>query len=149
MKKGIRFLAVFVLGLLLACCMEGKSVSAGSSFQVPAGKYTSLEELSHKRLGIITGSSFDQDIAARFPEAETVYYNNMSDLLTALKGDKIDAFAIDEPVATYIMVDNDDVTYIKDYLDTFEYAYTFPKTASGTKTENCPTGFSFISKMIL
>ena len=63
--------------------------------------------------------------------------------------DKIDAFAIDEPVATYIMVDNDDVTYIKDYLDTFEYAYTFPKTASGTKTENCPTGFSFISKMIL
>ncbi len=133
MKKEIRFLIVFVLGLLLAWGMGVKSVSAGSPSRVPAGKYTSLEELSHKRLGIITGSSFDQDIAARFPEAEAVYFNNMSDLLTALKGDKIDAFAVDEPVATYIMVDNDDVTYIQDYLDTFEYAYTFPRTESGRK----------------
>ena len=57
----------------------------------------------------------------------------MSDLLTALKGDKIDAFAIDEPVATYVMTDNDEVTYIQDYLDTFEYAYTFPRTESGRK----------------
>ena len=59
MKKEIRFLIVFVLGLLLAWGMGVKSVSAGSPSRVPAGKYTSLEELSHKRLGIITGSSFD------------------------------------------------------------------------------------------
>ena len=92
-----------------------------------------LNELDGQRIGIPSGSSFDQLIEDRFPQAELMYFGNQSDLLAALSAGKIDAFPSDEPVIRYIMTQRSDVTYIPEYLDTFDFAYCFAKTEDGQR----------------
>ena len=86
-----------------------------------------------KRIGIPSGTSFDLIVEKRFPEADLLYFNNQSDLLTALAANKIDAFPSDEPVIRYIMNQRTDITYIPDYLEKFEFAYCFAKTEEGQR----------------
>ena len=92
---------------------------------------TSLDQLSGRRIGIPSGTSFDLIVSKRLPKARLFYYNNQTDLLAALSANKIDAFPSDEPVIRYIMKQRPDIDYIPEYLDTFEFAYCFPKTDEG------------------
>ena len=91
----------------------------------------SLSDMNGKRIGIPNGTNFDQIVVNALPDARLSYYNNQSDLLEALASDKIDAFPSDEPVIRYIMGENSRVSYIPEYLDTFEFAYCFAKTERG------------------
>ena len=95
------------------------------------GRFGALTELQDRRIGIPSGTSFDLIVKDRLPGAELFYFNNQTDLLAALASDKIDAFPSDEPVIRYIMAQHPDITYIPEYLDTFEFAYCFPKTEEG------------------
>ena len=97
------------------------------------GTGITLSELDGQRIGIPSGSSFDQLIEDRFPQAELMYFGNQSDLLAALSAGKIDAFPSDEPVIRYIMTQRSDVAYIPEYLDTFDFAYCFAKTEDGQR----------------
>lgn len=107
--------------------------SGQDSFVPPAGRFSSVEELKDKRIGVVTGSCFDAVATEQFPDAQLLYFNNMSDLLTALKSGKIDAYLYDEPVVIYIMGEDDGITYIPETLVSYDYAYAFPKTGSGSK----------------
>ena len=98
--------------------------------------YTSLAQLSDRRIGIPSGTSFDLTVKNALPEAELFYFNNQTDLLMALTTNKIDAFPSDEPVIRYIMGQRSDVTYIPEYLENFEFAYCFPNTPEGQKLRN-------------
>ena len=93
----------------------------------------SLADLDGKRIGIPSGSSFDLLVKNRLPNATLHYLNSQSDLLIALADGKIDAFPSDEPAIRYIMNQNQDVTYLSEYLDTFEFAYCFDKTEEGRR----------------
>lgn len=97
------------------------------------GAAITLNELDGQRIGIPSGSSFDQLIEDRFPQAELMYFGNQSDLLAALSAGKIDAFPSDEPVIRYIMTQRSDVAYIPEYLNTFDFAYCFAKTEDGQR----------------
>ena len=98
--------------------------------------FTSLAQLSDRRIGIPSGTSFDLTVKNALPEAELFYFNNQTDLLMALTTNKIDAFPSDEPVIRYIMGQRSDVTYIPEYLENFEFAYCFPNTPEGQKLRN-------------
>ena len=98
--------------------------------------FTSLAQLSERRIGIPSGTSFDLTVKNALPEAELFYFNNQTDLLMALTTNKIDAFPSDEPVIRYIMGQRSDVTYIPEYLENFEFAYCFPNTPEGQKLRN-------------
>ena len=134
-------------GIVLAVPAEDLALSANvlSPDSVSAGTITSLAELSDKRIGIPTGTNFDQIVTNAFPNANLSYYNNQTDLLTALSSNKIDAFPSDEPVIRYIMGLQPNVTYIPDYLDTFEFAYCFAKTREGQHL--CDQFSEFIRKL--
>ncbi|MBQ9008886.1 MAG: transporter substrate-binding domain-containing protein [Clostridia bacterium] len=95
--------------------------------------YSSLKTLNTARIGIPSGTSFDLMVQKALPGAKLSYYNSQSDLLTALDTGKIDAFPTDEPSIRYIMGQNASVTYIPEYLSTFEFAYCFNKTEAGQK----------------
>ena len=56
-------------------------------------------------------------IKENIPDAEISYYNSYTDLLSALKADKIDGFAADEPLVKYMMIEDDSVDYLKDKMD--------------------------------
>ncbi len=126
----------------------GAEISRGvSEEEGPQSRLTgSLSDLNGKRIGIPSGTSFDLIVAKALPDAELSYYNNQSDLLAALSADKIDAFPSDEPAIRYIMGENPSVTYIPEYLDTFDFAYCFAKTERGQQL--CSEFSEFIVNLV-
>ena len=59
----------------------------------------SCRDYNGKRIAVNTGSSFDLIIHNALPEAEIVYINTAADMIAALESGRIDAFAVDEPLA--------------------------------------------------
>ncbi len=94
-----------------------------------------------QRIGVQTGTSFDDMIKNKMPDAEVVYYNAKADLVAALNGDKIDAFAVDEPVAKILMREDDHLTFLHDYLDRFSCGLAFPKSEAGEALRDQFNGF--------
>ena len=115
---------------------KGGTVMAVLKDTEPAGvggSYHTLNDLEHKVLGIPSGTNFDLLVSRRYPNAKLVYYPTQSDLLAALAAGKIDAFPSDEPVIRYIMGERDDITFIPEFLDTYDTAYCFAKDEKGEK----------------
>ena len=98
---------------------------------LPRGEYASLAELDGKRIGVQTGTSFDKAVSELLPNAEIVYLNNKADLVNGLTTHKIDAYTVDEPVIKFQVQESDALTYIPEYMETFDFAYVFPKTDAG------------------
>jgi polar amino acid transport system substrate-binding protein len=86
-----------------------------------------LDDLDGKRIGVQTGTNFEGMVQNRLPNAELFYFSNKADLISALSTNKIDSYVIDEPVIILEMQENDELTYIPEYLDTYDFAYVFPK----------------------
>ncbi len=100
------------------------------------GSFTSIGQLNGHKIGVQTGSSFDEQILAALPKAEIEFYNTKADLVKALTTNKIDGFVVDEPVAKIIINEIDGITYISEYLDSFDFGYVFPKDDEGQKLCN-------------
>ena len=130
MKKAKK-LCLILLGVLLISAQMICASAAEMAGDLPKGEYSTLAELEKSRIGIPTGSNFGDMVAERLPDAQLSWYNNQTDLLIALDTKKIDAFPADEPVMKYIMGENDKLTYVGEYLDTFDFAYGFPKNEKG------------------
>ncbi len=107
--------------------------------------YTSLDQLAKADIGIPTGTNFDQLVSKKMPDAKLHYFNNQQDMMEALMAGNIEAFPSDEPVIRYIMGFRSDLAYIPDYLDTFDFAYCFPRTPEGQKL--CSQFNEFLAKM--
>ena len=129
---GVVALAMTMLFPVVAFAKDS-TVTSEAAADLPAGEYSTLDELSGKRIGIPTGSNFGDMVEERLPDAQTSWYNGQTDLLIALETNKIDAFPADEPVMKYIMGEDDKLTYVPEYLDTFDFAYGFPKNEKGNK----------------
>ena len=99
------------------------------------GTYQYLEELDGKKIGVQTGTSFDKAISDNLPDAEILYFNTKADLINALQSNKIDAYAVDEPVVKTMMQQDDGLTYVPEYLESFDFAYVFPKSDGGKKLQ--------------
>ena len=113
----------------------GVAMAVRKSEDTPASTandaYTSLAQLNGKRIGVQTGQSFDAMIMAKLPNATISYVNSKADLINALMTHKIDSYAVDEPVVKFQVQENDRLTYIPEYLDTFEFGYVFAKNENG------------------
>lgn len=95
------------------------------------GGDTSLSRFEHARIGVQTGTSFDEMVKEKMPDATVAYFNTKADLVAALTGHKIDAFVVDEPVAQILLREYSEVTWLPEYLDTYSFAPVFPKTQKG------------------
>ena len=86
-----------------------------------------------KRFGIKTGSGFEPVVLQTFPNAEYFYFDSVSDEITALQADKIDAFLEDEPVARMIHVEISSIDYIREPIVDDDYHFAFSKSERATK----------------
>ncbi len=123
-------------GVVMAILNPEKAAGSDSDIsdnfdQVPAGKYSSFDELDGKQIGVQTGTNFDDMVLAEMPNANVLYFNNKADMVGALQTGKIDAYVIDEPVIRFEMRQNSDLTYIPEYLDTYDFGYVFVKNEKG------------------
>ncbi len=81
-----------------------------------------------KRIGILTGSSFEEPTLEFFPNSEYLYLDSASDLVMALIQNKIDGFVEDEPVLRTMCLNQPELAYLKDILKKEEYSFCFPKS---------------------
>ena len=98
---------------------EGTETAAVAEQEQAASKEIKISDYAGKKIGIQTGTIFDEMVKDNIPDAEISYYNSYTDLLSALKANIIDGFAGDEPIVKYMMVEDSSVDYIKDYMKEF------------------------------
>ena len=90
-------------------------------------KALTVSDYNGKRIGIMTGSNFEQPTMEYFPDSTYLYYDNISDLILALQQNKIDGFVHDEPVLRLTCAEYPDVGYFKDCLRNDTYCFGFRK----------------------
>lgn len=77
-------------------------------------KLAVLDDISGKRVGVLTGSVFDNFVASRYPKAQICRFDNTSDILLSLKSDKLDAAIIDKITAKLVLKNNADLGLLSD-----------------------------------
>jgi polar amino acid transport system substrate-binding protein len=73
------------------------------------GKFASAADLKTSRLGVLLGSAYDKYATDNFPQAKIMQYNTASDLVLAVKADKVDAAMFDEDPLREILRLNPDI----------------------------------------
>ncbi|MRR17827.1 MAG: transporter substrate-binding domain-containing protein [Deltaproteobacteria bacterium] len=86
-----------------------------------------VAELSGRKVGVLTGSTYDGVLGRHNPRALPEYFNNFSDQTEALKTGKIAGFLVDEPIARDIVNHSTGVTTLKKLLTADGYAFAFAK----------------------
>ena len=92
-----------------------------------------LSELADKRIGVMTGSLYEQFAMERYPNAPLSYFNTQPDMSAALAGNKIDCFFVPELTAREFAAADDTLTYLNEVFVQLNYAYAFPKDSSSVK----------------
>ncbi len=94
----------------------------------PQAEYSSLDEMSGKKIGMVTG--FDTVLKdALTHENEFVYYPTATDTIVALKAGRVDAVCLDEPVARLAIHANSGICIMPQTVAQAEYGIVFPKNS--------------------
>lgn len=100
-----RLLAVGLLALAVgACARPGKTIQA-------------LDDASHARIGVMTGSTGETVVRARFPEAEVKSFDDIMDAVAAIKSGQLDAAVTLYPAALQVAKKNPDLQLVPEALD--------------------------------
>ena len=121
-RKLFNLLLIVLISLALFGCADTN-----------AKGFTSIEELKDKRIGIKQGTVYDGLTKKTFPDAEYYYFATASDLASALKGNKIDAFAIDDTILSEIIKENPEIGRLDEHIASFECAFVFNKNDHGAE----------------
>ena len=108
--------------------------------RLPAGASdgTMAADLSRfigKKVGILTGSSYESVLREQMPGAVPEFFNSFPDETVAVKAGKIDGFLVDEPIARDIANSTPGVTYPRKILRSDGYAFAFPKGQAALRDE--------------
>ena len=102
-KKEKRELAViFVILVLTAAAVMAISINKHKASAASAAVIEREPEYSDylgKKIGVLKGSSFEEQSYKYFPASEYCYYDSLGDLIPALSGGDIDCFISDEPIS--------------------------------------------------
>jgi len=131
MKKKLIAILLAALAFLISIIHD---VSASAEV-LSSGTLTAAESSSEvnyadifagRRVGVPTGSIFDQIALTYIPGCVVTYINGYADLALALENGKIDAYVADEPVAR-LMASLYPEQYTATVLESADYGYIFPK----------------------
>ena len=92
-----------------------------------------ISDLAGKKVAVVTGTVTPAVTKENVPTAELVYFENVTDTLTALKAGKVDAICTTIAIARFMMIDNDDITQLGGNLTYGDLAPIFPKNEKGRK----------------
>jgi len=90
-------------------------------------KITSLDQLSGKEFAVPTGTIADQLVLSKIPDAKFKYFNTVLDACMAVKGNKADATAYDEPILRNIAAKNSGLKVLPEMITTDQYGYAVRK----------------------
>ena len=102
--------------------------------ETPAGAEAGFtSQLNGKRIGVQTGTTFDEIVTHYMPDAMISYFSSYADMAAALEARKIDGFPGDEPVIRMMVAENSRLQVLDDRLDSFQFGLIMPKTEAGEK----------------
>lgn len=86
-----------------------------------------LEDLANKRIGVGGGTVYDQFVVNKFPAATALRYKEQSDLILALKGEKVDAAITNLAAAKIMLKPNPEIGILTDEVLNFPIGIGFSK----------------------
>ena len=95
---------------------------------------TPLSYFADKKIGILTGSSFEPITLEKFPDSEYLYFNTYSDMNLALLKHRIDGYISDEPTAIATHTGNSAISYLDEKIGPDSYYFLFGKTETRSRT---------------
>ena len=104
---------VQLLWLCLSIVLLANMIGCSSSIRV----ITSYEDVSEARIGAMTGSTGEQIVLDRFPNADIKSFDDVMDAVTALKSGQIDAVITAYPTALNIAKHNLDLWYLPEPVE--------------------------------
>ncbi len=120
-------------GIMVRDDFAAGNAGMNGAADTPDGGYRSLDELNGKRIGVQTGTTFDEIVLDALPDAKISYFNTYADMTAALETHKIDGFPGDEPVLRLMAAEDDKLEILDDRMDSFEFGFVLPKTGEGEK----------------
>ncbi len=117
--------------LLIICLMPGQILAAAeepSATQTKIPEYTSFSELKGKTVSMLTGAPFEELVRSKEPEVGTfTYFNNMSDIILALKSGKTDACLNNNAIAELAANRDDAIVLFPEALQDGVFGFAFAK----------------------
>lgn len=110
-------LALFFLMTLLSGCTANE-----------AEKFSGIDDLNNKRIGVYTGTIYDKFAVEKFPDATIQRYNSIADFILALKNNKIDAAISNLYSVKNAMKSNPEIAILTDDVLTFPIGIGFGKS---------------------
>ena len=124
MKKCFLKRFALVLLILVQCVsLIGCNVEKQKSFQ-------GMEDFDQAKIGVLTGSSHDKTAQELFPNAERVYFNNMSDMILAVEQGKIDCYLEDAQFLAPLIWEGVNLKQIDESVGQMSNGFVFPKGES-------------------
>ncbi|MEN6391536.1 MAG: ABC transporter substrate-binding protein/permease [Syntrophomonas sp.] len=114
-------LVIIGLMLILLFSLTGCNSAKDSS------KMRQLDDIAHKRVGVSNGTIFDGFVANKYPQAQINRYSGTSDMVIALKTDKLDAMVIDYISANVLLKSNNDLAILSDDVMPMYFGIGFNK----------------------
>ena len=90
-----------------------------------------LSEMEHASIGVLSGTLFPEIVGEYLPKAEVLLFNSTADEVAALKSGKVDALALDEPVARNMQAADDELMLFPEVLGSMEFGFIMNKSESG------------------
>lgn len=75
---------------------------------------TTRKEMDGKKIGVLSGTIYNQSIKRIYQESEYSEYQTVDDLINAVKEKAIDGFVIERPMAIALSAANEGITYINE-----------------------------------
>lgn len=91
-------------------------------------KYKELSDFAGARFAALNGGVYDKLLQEAVAGAEDFsYYNSVPDIVAPLKAGRVDAGALDEPLAQLAVAKNEGLKIFEEPVVLDEYGYAFPK----------------------
>lgn len=130
--KVLKIITISIMLISLCSCANNNEPSTTENNDVSL-EFNTISDLKDKRIGILAGSIYDQSAKKRLSEEDFSYFNSVSDLVSAMQSNKIDAFVADENIVRELVKDNNDLGYIDETVAEIDAAIMFGKSSENEK----------------
>jgi len=101
------------------------------SVQTDAGTVRTLADMEQASVGVLSGTLFPEIVGGYLPEAKILIFNSTADEVAALKSGKVDAIALDGPVARNMQAEDDALTVLPELLGSMDFGFVLSKSDAG------------------
>ena len=98
-----------------------------------SGGYNSIDELSDKRIGVMTGSIYEGLLEKQMPDVQISFFDKAADMAIAVTENMIDAFVCSDVQANSLVSEVKGIKILGGFPERAYSAFAFPKTERGAK----------------